>query len=83
MITVDPSAIATTIIGIALVGLVTDHFRLRGEVNGLRLHVAESVLSKKDAEKMEDSLSSVVERLDRIVVQLARLEGAMGVQQSS
>lgn len=82
MITVDPSVIATSIIGVGLVGLVADHFRIRGELAALRLHVAENVVSNKDAEKIEHTLASVVERLDKMVVQLARMEGAMGVQQT-
>lgn len=81
MITVDPSVIATTIIGASLLALGGDHFRVRAELAALRLHVAENVVSNKDAEKIEHTLASVLERLDKVVVQLARMEGAMGVQQ--
>jgi hypothetical protein len=66
----------------AIAFIALDHFRLRSEVVALRLYVAESVLSKKEAEKIEKSMGIVVERLDKITTQLARMEGAMGVPHS-
>lgn len=78
----DPSSIFNGVVLAALVGLVTDHFRVRTALSDMRLHIAENFASNKDAEKIEQTLTSVVERLDKMVVQLARMEGAMGVQQA-
>lgn len=75
---IDPSAIFQGIIVLSLAALVGDHFRLKGTVSDLRVHMADNFTSNKDAEKIEKAIDTVVQRLDAMAIQLARMEGAMG-----
>lgn len=74
---IDLSSIFQGMIVLSLAALVGDHFRLKGTVSDLRVHMADNFVNNKHAEKIEEALGKVVKRLDDVVVQLARMEGQM------
>jgi len=56
---VDADGIVQLLIGTALIALVTDHFRLRAEVNSFRLHVAEYYLKREGLQEVKDEVKEI------------------------
>ena len=79
----DPATITQAIIIAALVGLVTDHFRLRGSVGdlkvavaNLRTHMAENYVRSPEVQRLSDEMANLRHTVEEAVKLLHEIKGA-------
>lgn len=73
-VTLDMASVVQGLIALALAGLVTDHFRLRGEV--AKLVTRDEV--KRIEDKMDNHFAELRTELQRLAEGLAELRGRSG-----
>lgn len=81
--TLDPSTIFQAFVIAALIGLVTDHFRLRSELGvikvdlaNLRTHVAENYVRSPEVQRLSDEMASLRHTVEEAVKLLHEIKGA-------
>jgi len=75
---VDLDALFQLVVGAAMIGFGTDHFRLRREMGGFRELVLKDYASKLDVDKVVSAVEKVDARVESMIELLYAIKGQVG-----